>query len=116
MHPLARRVFLLFVCLLALCVYARAQAEKTVTIRMIDSRTGILIASSSYLVRINHQEAEHGDWVKQNEDGSGKLLLPADADVLSIHATYERATLVYANCDADKDHGSSQHAPAQDHW
>jgi hypothetical protein len=121
MHPApthlhARRVFLLFVCLFALCGTARAQTEKTITIRMIDSRTGMLIASSNYLVRINHEETEHGDWVKKNEDGSGSLALPSGADVLLIRATYDWATVVYANCDADKDRGSSEHAPAQDHW
>jgi hypothetical protein len=116
MHPLVRRVFLLFACVIALCGPMRAQTEKTITIRMIDSRTGILIASSNYLVRINHQETEHGDWVKKNDDGSGNLVLPAEADVLSIHATYERAMLIYANCDANKDRGSSERATAQEHW
>jgi hypothetical protein len=122
MHPPAkhlpvRRVFLLFVFFVAaLCGQLRAQSEKTITIRMIDTRTGVLIASSNYLVRINHQETEHGDWVTKNEDGSGNLTLPADADVLLIRATYERATLVYANCDADKDRGSADHATAQSHW
>ncbi len=111
-----RRVFLLITCLAAFCGSLYAQSEKTVTVRMLDSRTGLLIASSNYLVRINHQATEHGDWIKKNEDGTGDLALPADADVLSIHATYESATLVYANCDADKDHGSAEHASASVHW
>jgi hypothetical protein len=59
---------------------------------------------------------EHGDWIKKNEDGTGNLALPANADVLLIHATYDSATLIYANCDADKDHGSAEHASASDHW
>ena len=76
MHPPAkhlpvRRVFLLFVFFVAaLCGQLRAQSEKTITIRMIDTRTGVLIASSNYLVRINHQEEVHGNWVKQGEDGA----------------------------------------------
>jgi len=60
-----RRGFLLPACLAIACGAALAQAQKTVTIRMIDSRTGMLI---------------------------------------------------YANCDADKDRGSSEKAPPQDHW
>jgi hypothetical protein len=112
----AHRVFLFFICLTALCGSVYAQTEKTVTIRMIDTKTGILIASSNYLVRINHQETQHGDWTKKNEDGSGKLTLPADADVIAVHATYDGATFIYVNCDADKDRGSADHAPNPDRW
>jgi hypothetical protein len=116
MHQRFRRGFLFLACLAIAGVAARAQTQNTVTIRMIDSRTGMLIATSNFLVRINHQQTEHADWVKQNEDGTGKLTLPADVDVVSIHASYDSATLIYANCDADKDHGSSEKAAAQEHW
>jgi hypothetical protein len=94
----------------------RAQTPQTITVRMLDSKTGNLIASSDYLVRINHQETAHGNWIVQNEDGSGKLTLPIEASALSIKATYDSNTMVYVNCDADKDLGSSQHAPALDRW
>jgi hypothetical protein len=93
-----------------------AQLGKIVTIRMIDSKTGILIPSSDYLVRIDRQEAIHGNWVVRNEDGSGKLTVPDDATTLSIRATYESTTLMYVNCDAEKDLGSSDHAPGLDRW
>ena len=56
------------------------------------------------------------EFVRQNEDGTGKLTLPAEAEVFSIHATYDNATLIYANCDADKDRGSAEHAPSPDRW
>lgn len=116
MSQLARRVFLLFICLAALSCPALAQKQKVITVRMIDTRSGVLIATTNYLVRINHQETEHGDWITQNEDGSGKFILPPEAELISIHATYEAATLTYVNCDADKDHGSANHAPNADHW
>jgi hypothetical protein len=119
MAMMARRrhcIFLLLVCLVALCGSLCAQTEKTITVRMLDSRTGLLISTSHFLVRVNHLETVHGDWVQQNEDGTGKLTLPADADVFSIHATYDSATLVYANCDADKDRGSAEHAASPDRW
>jgi hypothetical protein len=92
------------------------QAPAPITVRMLDSKTGLLIATSNFLVRINHQQDAHGDWVRQNEDGTGKMTLPSNSTMLSIHATYESATLIYANCDADKDRGSAEHAPGQDHW
>jgi hypothetical protein len=116
---MARRTYrrlLVFICLAAICGSLRAQTEKTVAIRMIDGKTGLLIASSNFLVRVNHQDTVHGDWVHLNEDGSGKLTLPVDADVISIHATYDSATLIYANCDADKDRGSAEHAASPDRW
>jgi hypothetical protein len=118
MHPCVRRVSLLCVCLAASAFFVsvRAQTEKTITVRMIDTRTGILIASSNDLVRINHIKEEHGDWIVKNEDGSGKLTLPPQTEEISIHATYESATMIYTNCDAAKDHGSSAKAPSQEQW
>ena len=110
-----RALFLLW-WIAAICGPLRAQTGKTVTIRMLDSKTGILIASSDYLVRINHQETAHGNWVVKNEDGSGKLNLPGDATVLSVRATYDSNTVMYVNCDAAKDAGSSDRAPGLDHW
>jgi len=104
------------VCLGVYCGSVCAQTGQTVTVRMLDSKTGLLIATSNFLVRINHQEEQHGDWVRQNEDGTGSLALPARAEVVSIHATYESATLVYANCDAEKDRGSAERAASLDHW
>jgi len=112
----SHRVFLFFVLLAALCAQLSAQTEKTITVRMLDTRTGMLIATSNYLVRINHQTEEHGDWMKKNEDGTGSLTLPAEADVLSIHATYDSATVAYVNCDSGKDRGSADHAAFLTHW
>ena len=109
-------LFFLLIFLTSACSSLCAQNEKTITIRILDSRSGLLIASSNFLIRVNHLEPVHGDWVHKNEDGTGALTVPADADVLSIHATYESATLTYANCDANKDHGSSDHAAKPDHW
>jgi hypothetical protein len=83
---------------------------------MLDSRTGVLIASSDYLVRINHEETAHGNWVVKNEDGSGKLTLPGNAAALSVRATYDSNTVMYVNCDAAKDAGSSDRAPGLDRW
>jgi hypothetical protein len=93
-----------------------AQAPQTVTVRMIDSHSGILIASNHYLVRVNHLQDDHGDWIRKNEDGSGVLTLPAGATDLSIRATYGYATDYYLNCDTARDRGSAEHAPKLDHW
>ena len=113
-----------FLCMAALYAPINAQTaadnppppQKVITIRMLDSRTGHLIATRDYLVRVNHLEAQHADWVQQNEDGSGRVNLPADATVLSVRATYDSTTLIYRNCDADKDRGSAQSMPGLDRW
>ena len=110
------RVFLIFACMAAMCGAVPAQTDKTITVRMVDSRTGLLIASNNFLVRVNHLEAVHGDWVRTNEDGTGNLTLPGDATVISIHATYDSATQVYVNCDTNKDRGSADHAANPDRW
>ena len=114
-----RRIYAVTIVFAYLAVFScrvNAEDSKTITVRMLDSKTGVLIATSNFLVRVNHLEAVHGDWAHQNEDGTGKVTLPADADLLSIHATYESATLTYVNCDADKDRASAEHAASPDHW
>ena len=116
MNRRALRASLLWVCIIGLCNLAWAQNQKTITIRMIDSRTGLLIPSSHFLVRVDHQQFEHGDWVQKNEDGTGALTLSADANLISVHATYDSSSYIYANCDADKDRGSAEHAPSPDRW
>jgi hypothetical protein len=106
----------LLLSLAALLGLVRAQSGPTITLRMLDSKTGLLIATSNFLVRVDHREAVHADWVKQSEDGTGLLTLPAGVEVVSIHATYDSAMLIYANCDADKEHGSAERAASPDHW
>jgi hypothetical protein len=113
---LGGRFLLLPVCFAALAAGAQSPAPKTITIRMLDSKTGTLIATSNFLVRVNHREEEHGDWARQAEDGAGKLMLPANANDLAVHATYESATLTYVNCDSDKDRASAEHAASLDRW
>jgi hypothetical protein len=93
-----------------------AQPEQTVTLRMLDSKSGVIIATNNFLVRVNHEEDVHGNWVAKNEDGSGRLVLPGYAKEVLIHATYEDATLTYVNCDSDKDRGTAEHAASIDHW
>jgi len=92
------------------------QNAKTITVRMLDSRTGVVIASEHYMVRMNHIKEEHGDWVKKNDSGSGDLTLPPNATEISIHATYEYATDYYMNCDTEGDKGTSEHVARLEHW
>jgi hypothetical protein len=119
-----QRALLLAVCAVPLCAPLHTQSawpsdpppKKVITIRMLDSRTGHLIIPDNYLLRVDHQETLHADWVKQNEDGSGRVTLPANATALSIKATYDSTTLIYVNCDTENNHGSPQSAAGVDHW
>jgi len=77
-----------------------AQTEKTITIRVLNGKTGVPLLPSGYLVRINHEQTAHANWVVQNDDGSGKLIVPGGASLLSIQATYDVSTQTYINCDS----------------
>ncbi len=102
---MVRRIFrtlVLLVSVAGFCGYLHAQAAKTITLRMLDGRTGRIIQPTGILVRANHNAADHGDWTKQNEDGTSELKVPQDASVILIHATYENSTEYYINCDGPK--------------
>jgi hypothetical protein len=80
-----------------------AQTAKTITIRMMDSKTGHLLKATNYQVRIDHEKAVHVDWASPNEDGTAELKLPPAAALLSLHGTFDSAMQVYVNCDTVKD-------------
>jgi hypothetical protein len=100
----------------ALCGSLCSQTGKTITVRMLNGRTGKLISPSNYLVRVDHEQTVHANWVVQNEDGTGKLTVPSGATVFTIQATYDGATSYYVGCDAVKDHGASDDGPSLDRW
>jgi hypothetical protein len=111
-----QRVLFVLLCVAALCALVGAQAQKTITIRMLDSRTGKLIATSAYLVRVDQEQTVHANWVTQNEDGTGRLTVPSNAAALSVRATYDSTTRYYFNCDTNKDQGSSDRGAGLDRW
>jgi hypothetical protein len=77
-----------------------AQSEKTITIRVLDGKTGRPLRASGYLVRVDRAETVHANWAVENEDGTGKLTVPGGASLLSIRATFDASTQTYINCDA----------------
>ena len=96
-----RTIFLLLL-MVAVCGPARAQGSKNIIVRILDSKTGRPLVATGFMVRIDHQSVVHGDWVKQNEDGSAVLTVPDFASSVSIKASYENSMEVYINCDAEK--------------
>jgi hypothetical protein len=91
---------ILWLCLTAFCGALYAQNETTITVRMMDGKTGHLISTTNFLVWIDHQKTVHADWVQRNPDGTGGLTIPRDAKLLSIHGTYDKAMETYLNCDS----------------
>ncbi len=120
---LARTVSAAVIASLAFsCAHVSAQAGKTITLRMLDGRTGRLIATSDFLVQINHQREQHANWVTLNEDGTGKLALPPEATELSLHGMYDSSMSIFVNCDLQKgkgileEQGLLETAQSPDHW
>jgi hypothetical protein len=68
----------------------------------LDGKTGRLVSPENFMVRIDHQQTIHIDWVKHNEDGTGELKVPDNVSVFSLHATYNNSMDIYVNCDAAK--------------
>jgi hypothetical protein len=91
-------------------------APKVITLRMMDGRTGKPIATSDFIVRINHQKIPHNNWVEENEDGTAKVTLPPDAETISLHATYDSTTQTYVNCDSSEARTSAKQPAPLDHW
>jgi len=100
-------------CAAALCAAFLAQTEhaqtgRTITIRILDSKTAHPVAVTNFLVRVNHQPAIHANWVTLNENRSAKLTVPADATVVSIQATYDSAMQIFVNCDSAQEKQNPQ--------
>ncbi len=87
----------------AFCVALNAQAVQTISIRLLDGKTGLPVKASNILVRVDHNETVHPDWVKINDDGTVVVTLPADTKEISLKATYGMGMDTYINCDAAKE-------------
>ncbi|MGB8031298.1 MAG: hypothetical protein WCF30_16730 [Terracidiphilus sp.] len=80
-----------------------AQSSPSITIRLLDGKTGLPVKASNFLVRVDHNESVHPEWVKINDDGTVIVTLPADAKEISVKATYSMGMDTYINCDAAKE-------------
>ncbi len=95
------RALVLLVWMAALCS-VHGQTSRTVTLRLLDGKTGRVASSSGVFVLANHQPTVHGEWVKQNEDGTSAIKVPKDASVLLIRATYDDSSEYFVNCASPK--------------
>jgi hypothetical protein len=114
MHSISIRRLALVIMLAAFCGshgFLLAQNWKTITVRMLDGKTGKLIATSHFLVRIDHGKEVHANWAEQNENGSSTLSVPQSVSDLTIQATYDNSNEIYVDCDS-----ASQKENPTVHW
>jgi hypothetical protein len=97
---LVLRAFLALGLAAALLGHLHAQAGKTITILMLDGKTGKPIVPSNYVVRVDHLDQIHNEWLKLNDDGTGMVTVPAAATFLSVEGTYHHSMDIYIDCDA----------------
>jgi len=98
----SKTVSLLSLCLFAICGALQAQETKSITLKVFDGKTGHPVMATGFQVRADHLKEIHADWVKQNDDGSAELTIPANVHEVSIHLAYDNSMDVYVNCDAQK--------------
>ncbi|MGD0910275.1 MAG: hypothetical protein ABR928_00175 [Terracidiphilus sp.] len=97
----AARGIILLACALLLPCLAAAQTGPTVTIRILDGKTGEPIRPANLIVRVDHREEPFNEGLKMNGDDPTTATLPPNATLLSIQGTYNASMDIYVNCDAD---------------
>jgi len=89
--------------MIAVCISLHAQDDaKLITVQLRDGKSGLLITPSNFLLRIDHSDTIHNEWVKIYDNGTVMVKVPDDAKVLSMQATYDNGMSTYINCDAAK--------------
>lgn len=99
-HSAVTRLLLALVFAAALCAPLRAQSPHAVTILMLDGKTGKPIIPSNFIFRTDHLNTIHNDWIAINDEGVGRVNIPAGATDLSLQGTYNNSMDIYVNCDA----------------
>jgi hypothetical protein len=96
---------LLLVWIFAMHGTSNAQTNRSVTIRMLDSKTGKQIPTYSFMVYFGEslKSAKWGRppdlWVHPDKDGTGQVTLPRSAAVLSLQAPDGPDGWAYMKCD-----------------
>ena len=86
---------------------AQAQKSTTITIRVLDGKTGTKVDASNVLVQFDHRKDVDSFWRHENDDGSLEVAVPPGAREISVHATYDNAMEFYIDCDVAKQKNTS---------
>jgi hypothetical protein len=88
--------------MIALSGALHAESTKTIVLKVFEGKTGHAVVPTGYQVRVDHETMLHPDWVKQNEDGTAELTIPADTHEVTLHLAYDSSMEIYTNCDKEK--------------
>jgi hypothetical protein len=80
-----------------------AQTTPTISVQVLDGKTGQPLSPSNILVHVDHHDAIHQDWVKLNDDGTIMITPAPTASLLGLQGTYNASMMIYINCDAGED-------------
>jgi len=75
-RPFVTRSFLALALAAAFCVHLHAQTTPTITILMLDGKTGKPIVPSNFIVRFDHRNEVHNDSVVIDDEGVARALVP----------------------------------------
>jgi len=90
-------------CAIVFCVSLHAQAGNSISIRLLDGKTGLPVKPSNFLPKVDRHDTVRNEWVQMNDDGTVIVTVPADAKEISVKATYNLSLETYINCDAAKE-------------
>ena len=96
------RSFICSILLVAASASALAQTDKTISLRILDGRTGDKITPDNIKVRFKNQGKIETSWVKQDDEGNAEVKIPSGATSISLRATYDDSMAYYVNCDVAK--------------
>ncbi len=102
-HTLAR-----WASAVTLCAVLHAQSQNIVHIRILDGKTGLSVDASNFLVRVDHHQTIHNEWVRIDDDGTVTVTLPANVKEIAVKATYDLSLQTYIDCDIAKENDNER--------
>jgi len=66
-------------------------ATKTITILIYDGKTGRPLIPDNYVIRIDHLDAVHNEWLTLKDDGTGIVAVPSGAPFLGVQGAYHKS-------------------------
>lgn len=92
-------------CMRVYTQQSKQPQQRIITVIMADGRSGKTMTPDNFVIRFNHLNAVRNETLTVNDDGTGKVRVPANATYISVQGSYHKSIDVYVNCDAamDKD-------------
>ena len=94
-------------CISVLAQQPKQPSPRIITVIMADGRSGKTMNPDNFVVRFNHLNAIRNETLTVNDDGTGKVRVPANATYISVQGTYHKSIDLYVNCDAAMDKDTS---------